>query len=44
MHTQLMDYFTLNKIFTSQQFGCRANRSNELAALELIDNNVDNMN
>ena len=44
MHTQLMDYFTLNKLFTSQQYGYRANRSTELAALELIDRNIDNMN
>ena len=42
MHTKLMDYFTLNKIFTSQQYGYRANRSTELAALEL--RNIDNMN
>ena len=44
MHTQLMDYFTLNKLFTSQQYGYRANRSTELAALELMDRNLDNMN
>ena len=44
MHTQLMEYFTLNKLFTSQQYGYRANRSTELAALELIDRNIDNMN
>ena len=42
MHTQLMDYFTLNKLFTSQQYGYRANRSTELAALELMDRNLDN--
>ena len=44
MHTQLMHYFTLNKLFTSQQYGYRANRSTELAALELMDRNLDNMN
>ena len=44
MHTQLMDYFTLNKLFTSQQYGYRANRSTYLAALELIDRNIDTMN
>ena len=44
MHTQLTDYFTLNKLFTSQQYGYRANRSTELAALELMDRNLDNMN
>ena len=38
MHTQLTDYFT------SQQYGYRANRSTELAALELMDKNLDNMN
>ena len=44
MHTQLMDYFTLNKLLTCQQYGYRANRSTELAALELMDRNLDNMN
>ena len=44
MHTQIMDYFTLNKLFTSQQYGCRAIRSTEFAALELMDRNIDNMN
>ena len=46
MHTQLTDYFTLNKLCTctSQQYGYRANRSTELAALELMDRNLDNMN
>ena len=44
MHSQLMDYSTLNKLFTSQQYGYRANRSTELAALELMDRNIDNMN
>ena len=44
MHAQLMDYFALNKLFTSQQYGYRANRSNELAALELLHRNIDNMN
>ena len=44
MHIQLKDYFTLNKLFTSQQYGYRANRSSELAALELMDRNLDNMN
>ena len=44
MHTQLMDYFTLNKLFPSQQYGYGANRSTELAALELMDRNLDNTN
>ena len=39
-----MDDFTLNKLFISQQYGYRANRSTELAALELMDRNLDNMN
>ena len=42
--TKLTVYFTLNKLFTSQQYGYRANRSTELAALELTDRNLDNMN
>ena len=40
----MRDYFTLNKLFTSQQYGYRANRSTELAALGLMDRNIDNMN
>ena len=36
--------FTLNKLFTSQQYGYRAKRSTELATLELMDRNLDNMN
>ena len=34
----------MNKLFTSQQYGYRENRSTELAALELMDRNLDNMN
>ena len=37
MHSQLMHYFTSNKLSSSQQYGFRANRSTELAALELMD-------
>ena len=44
MHTELMDYFTLNKLFRSQQYGHRENRSTKLAALELMDRNIDNIN
>ena len=44
MHTQLTDYFTMNKLFTSQQYGYRENRSTELAALELMDRNLDTLN
>ena len=44
MHTQLVDYFTLNKLFASQQYRYRANKSTELAALEVMDRNIDKMN
>ena len=40
----MMDYFTSNKLFSSQQYGFRPNRSTELAALELMDSNIDSMN
>ena len=41
MHSQLMHYFTSNKLFSSQQYGFRANRSTELAALQLMDRNIN---
>ena len=44
MHNQMMDYFTSNKLFSYQQYGFRPNRSTELAALELMDRNIDIMN
>ena len=44
MHSQLMHYFRENKLFSTQQYGFRPNRSTELAALELMDRNIDNMN
>ena len=44
MHSQLMRYFTSNTLFSSQQLGFRANRFTELAALELMDRNINNMN
>ena len=46
MHNQMMDYFTSNELFSSQQYGFRPNRSIELAALELIDRStcIDRMN
>ena len=34
---QLTEYFTINNLFSSQQYGFRKNASTELAALELID-------
>ena len=43
MHNRMMDYFTSNELFSSQQYGFRPNRSIELAALELMDRNIDNM-
>ena len=44
MHNQMMDYLTSNKLFSSQQYGFRPNRSTELAALELMDRSIDSMN
>ena len=44
MHSQLMHYFRESKLFSIQQYGFRPNRSTELAALELMDRNIDNMN
>ena len=44
MHLQLMHYFSENKLFSTQQYIFRPNRSTELAALELMDRNIDNMN
>ena len=37
MHSQFMDYFTLNGLFSTQQYGIRTNRSTEL---EVIDRNI----
>ena len=44
MHTQLMAYFTFHSLLASQQYGFRPNRSTELAALELMDRNINFMN
>lgn len=44
MQTQLLQYFTNNNLFTSQQYGFIPNRSTELAALELMDRNINAMN
>ena len=44
MHSQLMHYFIENKLFSNQQYGFRPNMSTVLAALELMDRNIDNMN
>ena len=40
----MMDYFTSNELFSSQQHGFRPNRSIELVALELKDRNIDSIN
>ena len=44
MHSQLMEYFTSHKLLSNQQYGFRPNRSTELATLELMDRNINNMN
>ena len=44
MHTQLMEYFTFHNLLANQQYGFRPNRSTELAALELMDRNINFMN
>ena len=44
MHTQLMTYFNTNNLFAPQQYGFRPNCSTELAALELMDRNINAMN
>ena len=43
IHTQF-EILTLNKLFISHQYGYRVNRSTEIAALALMDRNIDNMN
>ena len=42
--SKLMEYFTSHNLLASQQYGFRPNRSTELAALELMDRNVNCMN
>ena len=42
--TQLVEYFTTNNLLSSQQYGFRFNRSTNLAALELMDRNIKNIN
>ena len=44
MHTQLIEYFTFHNLLANQQYGFRPNRSPELAALELMDRNINFMN
>ena len=43
MLTQLVEYFTTNNFLSCQQYGIRSNRSTDLAALELMDRNINNM-
>ena len=43
IHTQLVDYFTKNNLFYENQYGFRNAHSTELAALELINRVIDNM-
>ena len=44
MQAQLIEYFTSHNLLASQQYGFRSNRSTELAALGLMDRNVNCMN
>ena len=37
IHEQLSEYFVTNNLFSPQQYGFRKNVSTELAALELLD-------
>ena len=39
-----MEYFTSHKLLSNQQYGFRNNRSTELATLEVMDRNINNMN
>ena len=41
---QLNEYFTSNNLFSPQQYGFRNNSSTELAALELIDRLLTQLN
>ena len=44
MHSQLLAYFTVNKLLSSQQYRCMPNRSTETAASELMDRNITAIN
>ena len=43
IHEQLSEYFISNNLFCPQQYGSRKNLSTELAALELLDRVLDQM-
>ena len=44
MYTHLKEYFTFNNLLAGQQYGFRLHRSTELAALELMNRNINFMN
>ena len=44
MHCKIMSYSTSNNLLSTQQYGFSPNRSIELAALELMDRNINAMN
>ena len=44
IHEQLSDYFTTNSLFCKKQYGFMKNASTELAALELIDRLLNQLN
>ena len=44
MHSQLLEYSSVNKLLSSQQYGFIPNRATETAALELMDRNITAMN
>ena len=44
MHSQIVLYFTSNNLLSAQQYGFIKDRSTELAALELMDRNINTMN
>ena len=44
IHEQLSNYFTTNSLFCTQQYGFMKNASTELAALELIDRLLNQLN
>lgn len=43
MHSQLVNYFSINNIFYRNQYGFRKNHSTELATLELINRMIECM-
>ena len=41
MHSQLLEYFRVNTLLSSQQYRFIPNRSTELATLDLMDRNIN---